>query len=84
MSLQSLAFNQNVVTLQLSSFNIHVCSLPRSIKRYTISSYFSLYHPPRAVTFSWWGIAYLNDPESNAGSSFNTPGRATQARQVEG
>jgi len=30
------------------------------------------------------GIAYLNDPDSYAGWSFITPGRATQARQVEG
>jgi len=25
--------------------------------------------PPRAVTFSWWGIAYLNDQDSYAGWS---------------
>jgi len=31
-----------------------------------------------------WGIVYLNDPDSYAGWSFYTPGRATQARQVEG
>jgi len=43
------------------------------------------YHecPPWAVTFSWWGIAYLNDPDSYAGWSFHTPVRATQAREVE-
>jgi len=39
---------------------------------------------PRAVTFSWWGIAYLDDPDSYAGWSFHTAVRATQARQVEG
>jgi len=27
-------------------------------------------YPPRAVTFSWWGIEYLNDPESYAEWSF--------------
>jgi len=37
-----------------------------------------------SVTFSWWGIAYLNDPDSYAGWSFYTPVRATQDRQVEG
>jgi len=43
------------------------------------------YSPPRcAVTFSWWGIAYLSDPDSYAGWSFYTPGRATQVRQVKG
>jgi len=40
--------------------------------------------PRRAVAFSWWGIVYLNDPDSYAGWSFYTPGRASQARQVEG
>jgi len=40
--------------------------------------------PPCAVTFSWWGIAYLNDPDTYAGWSFYTPVRATQDRQVEG
>jgi len=29
-------------------------------------------------------IAYLNDPDSYAGCTCYTPGRATQARQVEG
>jgi len=38
----------------------------------------------RAVTFSLWGIACLNDPDSYAGWSFYTPGRASQVRQVEG
>jgi len=39
--------------------------------------------PPRAVTFSWWGIAYLSDPDIYAGWSIYAPVRATQARQVE-
>jgi len=30
------------------------------------------------------GIEYLNDPDSYAGWSFYTSGRASQARQVEG
>jgi len=30
------------------------------------------------------GIAYLNDPDSYAGWSIYIPGRASQARQVEG
>jgi len=30
------------------------------------------------------GIAYLTDPDSYAGWRFYTPGRATQARQIEG
>jgi len=30
------------------------------------------------------GIACLSDPDSYAGRSFNTPGRPSQARQVEG
>jgi len=30
------------------------------------------------------GIAYLDDPDSYAGWSFYTPGRASQARQFEG
>jgi len=30
------------------------------------------------------GIAYLNDPDSYTDWSFHTPGRASQARQVEG
>jgi len=29
-------------------------------------------------------IAYLNDSDSHAGWSFDTPGRVSQARQVEG
>jgi len=40
--------------------------------------------PLCAVTFSWWGIAYLIDPDSYAGWIFDTPVKATQARQVEG
>jgi len=40
--------------------------------------------PLGAVTFSWWGIAYLNDLDSYAAWSFYTPGRVSQARQVEG
>jgi len=43
-----------------------------------------LNHPQRAVTFSWWGDAYLNEPDSYAGWSFYIPGRASQVRQVEG
>jgi len=39
---------------------------------------------PCAVTFPWWGIVSLNDPDSYAGWSFYTPVRATQVRQVEG
>jgi len=27
-------------------------------------SIMNLKYPPRAVTFSWWGIVYLNDPDS--------------------
>jgi len=51
-----------------------------------VNSFLHLKHgPPRAVIFSWWGwIEYLSDPDSYAGWSFYTPGRATQARQVEG
>jgi len=46
---------------------------------------FILRIPPRAVTISWGdGIAYLNDPNSYAGWSVYTPGRASQVRQVEG
>jgi len=40
--------------------------------------------PPRAVTFRGGGIAYLYDPDSYADWSLYTPGRATQARRVEG
>jgi len=42
--------------------------------------------PPHRVLppFRGGGIAYLNDPDSYAGWSFNTPRRASQARQVEG
>jgi len=47
-----------------------------------LSAYTS--YTPRAVTFSWWGIVCLIDPDSYAGWSFYTPVRATQARQVEG
>jgi len=36
------------------------------------------------VTFPWWGIVHLSDPDSYAGWSFHTPVSATQARQVEG
>jgi len=40
---------------------------------------------PRVLSpFRGGGIVYLNDTESYAGWSFYTPGRATQARQVEG
>jgi len=39
---------------------------------------------PFAVTFSWWVIAYLIDPDRYAGWNFNTPGRASQVRQIEG
>jgi len=45
---------------------------------------FQVVCPPCAVTFSWWAIAYLTDPDSYAGWSCYTPVRATQARQVEG
>jgi len=45
----------------------------------------SLVVPPCAVAFSWLaGIEYLNDPDNYAGWSFYTPGRASQARQVDG
>jgi len=47
-------------------------------------SYTSLYHSAPAVTFSWWEIVYLNDPDSYADWSFHTPGRASQVRQFEG
>jgi len=50
---------------------------------YTDTFYTSRYIPLRAVTFSWWGD-FLNDPDSYAGWSFYTPGRVSQARQVEG
>jgi len=41
--------------------------------------------PPCAVTFPWWGIVYLNDPDSYADWSFILlHGRASQVRQVEG
>jgi len=40
--------------------------------------------PSCVITFSWWGIGYLSDPDSYAGWSFYTPGRASQVRQVEG
>jgi len=40
---------------------------------------------PRLLShFRGGGIAYLNDPDSYAGWSFYTPGRASQVRQVEG
>jgi len=45
------------------------------------------YEPPpflRAVTCSWWGIAYLSDPYGYAGWSFCTPDWASPVRQVEG
>jgi len=41
-------------------------------------------NPPRAVTFSWWGIAYLVDPHSYADWIFYSPDRASQAKEVEG
>jgi len=48
-------------------------------------SMFNDTRPPCSVTFLWFGgIAYLNDPDSNAGWSFYSPGRASQVRQVEG
>jgi len=40
--------------------------------------------PLCAVTFSWWGIVYLSDPDSYAGWSFYSLVGASQARQVEG
>jgi len=47
-------------------------------------SFFQLLIPPRAVTFSLWGIAFINYPDSYAGWRFYTPVRASQAREVEG
>jgi len=46
---------------------------------------FAAHTPPRVLSpFHGGGIAYLNDPDSYAGWSLYTPGRAAQARQVEG
>jgi len=44
------------------------------------------FHPTLRVLsyFRGGGIAYLNDPDSYAGWSFYTPGRAFQDRQIEG
>jgi len=45
----------------------------------------SLFTTPRMLSpFRGGGIAYLNDPDSYAGWSLYTPGRASQVRQVEG
>jgi len=45
---------------------------------------FTSYRPPYAVTFSWWGIEYLNHPDSYADWNFYTPVTASQVRQVQG
>jgi len=49
-----------------------------------ISAIFSSVKFPRVLSpFRGGRIAYLNDPDSYADWSFNTPGRVSQARQVE-
>jgi len=54
---------------------------------YSFQMYFLLegHTPPHLLSpIRGGGIAYLNDPDSFAGWTFYTPGRASQARQVEG
>jgi len=56
--------------MYMHSANIKVCPYSQQL-------------PPRAVTFSWWGNAYLSDSDSFAGWSYYTPVRDTQVRQIE-
>jgi len=49
-----------------------------------MTTFHSLDTPRVLSPFRGGGIVYLNVPDSYAGWSFYTPGRATQARQVEG
>jgi len=60
-----------------------------SLQMYYMDSYMCAYivtscTPPHVLSpFRGGGIVYLSDPDSYAGWSFNTPGWASQARQVD-
>jgi len=69
------------VASQIIDFNGQTCSLVTVVVVHDVTSK----KKPRVLSpFRGGGIVYLNDPDSYAGWSFDTPVRATQARQVEG
>jgi len=54
------------------------------VYRFLLLSYSQLLLSVNIDTPGCCEVAYLSDPDSYAGWSFYTSGRATQARQVEG